>query len=191
MKFNNQPEQDESKPDYFEGPDVPESPAEERRRFKPDDPRYWDRPESQWDHLSFLRKWKFWGFLLAGALAVCFITAVWIRYFRPYARGGVQYGYVEQIEERGLLFKTFEGTLLPYASLMDTTRPYSHDFVFTATDDRVAAALKRASLAHRPVKVEFTRYAGALPWRGESTIIIERVDSVNPLHILPPDRRPQ
>lgn len=88
------------------------------------------------------------------------------------------------------MFKTFEGVLLPYKSLMDTTRVYEGDFVFSTSDANIAATLKEMQFACKPVKVEYSIYHSRMPWRGCSHVIVTRVDSVNERDILPADRRP-
>lgn len=192
MIFNNDSDPRDTKPDFFDGDDLPDTKKERRNRYRTDDPRYWEEEDEhgEWDHLRPLLRWKIWITIAVIVLSAIGATFIYIRYFRPYATGGVQYGYVEDIQEQGLLFKTFEGTLLPYRNLMDTTRPYGHDFVFTAADDKVAAALLKASAANRPVRVEYTRYTATVPWRGDSRLIVTSVSAADPSLILPPDRRP-
>ena len=176
--------------DYFDDPDP--DPDEEKPRkpkqpkYKTDDPRYWER-ESQWDHLKPRRRIRIYLWLTVAAVIVAAIVTVYIRYFSPYIEGATQYGYVEDIRQEGMVFKTFEGLLIPYKELMDTTRIYQRDFAFTAADEHVAAELKRAQLARRPVRVEYKRYFGVLPGRGASQVIITYVDSVDPRRILPPE----
>ena len=99
-------------------------------------------------------------------IVVALGVACWLRYFSPYVEDATQYGYVEHIEKRGTVFKTYEGVLLPYKELHDTTRIYSRDFIFTAADKQVALRLKRAQLDARPVRVTYRQYHATLPWRG-------------------------
>lgn len=176
--------------DYFDDPDPDpqdEKPKKPRQpKYREDDPRYWER-ESKWDHLKPRRRIRFYLWLSLAAVIVGAIVAIYIRYFSPYIDGATQYGYVEGIEHRGMLFKTYEGVLIPYKELMDTTRVYHRDFIFTADNVKIATELKRAMLARRPVRVEYKRYFGTLPWRGSSQIIITHVDSVDPRRILPPE----
>lgn len=189
--FENEDDPRDSRPDYFEGEDLPDTPREKRRRYSDDDPRRWEEGEDpQWDHLRPLRRWRLWAWVGCALLLALVAAALYMRYFRPYAVGGVQYGYVEAIEERGHLFKTYEGTLLPYRNLLDTLRPYQGDFVFTASNVDVAATLRRAQGTCRPVRVEYVQYAATVPWRGDSRFVITRVDSVDARQILPPDRIP-
>ena len=74
---------------------------------------------------------------------------------------------------------------------MDTTRSYGGDFVFTCADGDVAVKLRRMQYANLPVRVVYRRYHAPLPWRGDSRIIVERVDSVDPSRILPPEFTPE
>lgn len=108
----------------------------------------------------------------------------------PIRDDAIQFGYVENIERRGTVFKTFEGVLIPYKELMDTTRIYSRDFIFTAVDEKVATRLKRAQISAEPVRVGYRKYHATLPWRGASKIVVTSVDSVNPDKILPPEFAP-
>lgn len=180
--FDNQ-----EKNDYFDGPDIEETPPEPKKpAYKPDDPAYWDGDESEWEHLTPrnpLRPWL-WG-ILAFTVAIGLFSA-WLWWFSPYEDEATQYGYVEQVEKRGTLFKTFEGVMLPYRELMDTSRTYTRDFVFSVEGRDNYRALRRALRETRPVRVEYKVYHAPLPWRGDSRTVVTRVDSVDPSRILPP-----
>ena len=193
MRINNTTDPKDVKPDYFDGDDIEETKKEQQRRYREDDPRYWEEEDGkgEWDHLRPLFRLKIW--LMAGALAVVALLVgfVYIHWFRPYATGGVQYGYVEDVQKQGSLFRTYEGVMLPYRNLMDTVRTYRGDFVFSAANDKIAAELHKASSACRPVRVEYVRYSATLPWRGDSRYVVTSVSYANPDLILPPDRRPR
>lgn len=184
-------EPDQEKNDFFDGPDIPEPPKEPKKpTYKPDDPAYWEEEESEWEHLkphnrSSLKLWLAGIILLIGLL-----VAGWLRYFSPYVEDAIQYGYVEHLEKRGTVFKTYEGVLLPYKELRDTTRLYSRDFIFTAANWDVTKKLRTAQLDARPVRVEYKKYHATLPWRGASKIVVTAVDSVDPANILPPEFAP-
>lgn len=183
----------EEKNDYFESEELPEEPVKEPKKptYKPDDPAYWDEDESEWEHLKPRRRIAPWLWTAAVLLLLALIGACWVRYFDPYVEDATQFGYVEHIEKRGSIFKTYEGVLIPYKELMDTTRIYSRDFIFTADNESVAARLKRAQLNAMPVRVEYKRYHATVPWRGASKIIVTSVDSVDPKKILPPEFAPK
>ena len=123
-------------------------------------------------------------------LLILFMLEMWLRFLSPYVEDASQVGYVESIERRGTLFKTYEGVLLPYKEQIDTTRVYRRDFIFTAADEQTAVKLKKAMFDARPVRVEYKQYHAILPWRGASKTIVTAVDSVDPSKILPPEFMP-
>lgn len=190
MIFKPSDEEEKDNNDYFDGPDIPEPPEQPKKPiYQPDDPDYWEE-EPEWEHLKPKRKWKLWLWLGSILVIIAFMFAMWLRFFNPYVEDASQVGYVEHIEHRGTIFKTFEGVLLPYKELIDTTRLYRRDFVFTAADEKSAIRLKQAMLDGRPVRVNYKQYHATLPWRGSSKTIVTSVDSVDPSKILPPEYRP-
>lgn len=184
---------DSENEDFFDTVPESDSPKEEIKKptFKPEDPDYWEDEESEWDHLRPNNSGKIRLIVGGCLLLTALIVGCYLRYFSPYITDATQYGYVDHIESRGTFFRTYEGVLLPYKELMDTTRLYRRDFIFSAADDKVASELKRAMIDTRPVRVEYKRYHATLPWRGSSKIIITSVDSVDPHRILPPEYSPR
>ncbi len=186
--------EDNEKNDFFE--DASEEPVRapepKRPEWQPDDPRYWEEPEDEFEHLrpSPGMHWRFWLWVGVGLISIVIVWVVYSRMFNPYVDDATQYGYVESIEKRGEVFKTFEGVVLPYKNLMDTTRSYDGDFVFSTSDPKVAAKLKEMQFANMPVRITYRKYHTAMPWRGASPVIVVKVDSVNERNILPPDRQP-
>lgn len=190
MNFN-----EDDKNDYFDQEYIPEEPKpvkeEKRPVLKPEDPAYWDEPESEFDHLKQTsRSWKLWVWVAVAGVVMGLVIAGWLIYFNPYVENAVTYGYVESIEKRGTAIKTYEGVLLPYKNIMDTTRVYDRDFVFSTVNDTAAVMLRRMQYRNRPVRVEYEVYHAAVPWRGDTKYIVVRVDSVDPRTILPPERQP-
>lgn len=185
--------EENEKDDFFDNENVvEEKPKEEKKPvYKPEDPDYWEEEESDWEHLkprkpNYLPLWIITAIVIIGLIIGC-----WLRFFSPYVEDASQYGYIEHIERRGTIFKTYEGTLIPYKELMDTTRIYSRDFVFSVKDDKTAAALRQAQFDARPVRVEYKKYHATVPWRGSSKIVIVKVDSIDPEKILPPEFAPR
>ena len=187
-------EEDNSNSDYFDGPDLPDKPkkAPKQPEPTPDDPEYWYRDESEWDHLTIggNRK-KLWLWVALAGVVVGLLITLYIILFTPAASEASVCGYVEQIETRGVAFKTFEGVLLPYKELKDTTRVYRQDFLFSVRDPKVAANLRRMQYANQPVRIEYERYRVGLPWRGDTRVLVTSVDSVDPGKILPPEFAPE
>lgn len=189
MIFNpDDPEND--KEDFFDGPDIPEPVRQPKRTaYNPDDPDYWEE-ESEWEHLRPKNKTKIWIWAGGSLLLILLLLWVWLRYVNPYVTDATQVGYVEHIESQGTFFKTYEGVLLPFKELYDTTRVYRRDFIFTADNEKTATRLKQAMLDGRPVRVGYKQYHATVPWRGRSKTIIVSVDSVDPSKILPPEFNP-
>ena len=97
----------QEKDDFFDGPDIPEPVKEPKKpTFKPEDPDYWEE-ESEWEHLKPPRKTRLWLWIGLPVLFLALIAACWLRYFSPYVEEATQYGYVEHIEKRGTVFKTY------------------------------------------------------------------------------------
>lgn len=196
LRFNNNAPEEENEPnDYFSGPDVPDKPRKQKKpALHPDDPEYWKRDEDRWEHLRPRRhrnhRMKLWAVISCIAVIAAGATAFWLRYCHPYVEEAEQYGYVDDVQYRGTVFHTYEGVLLPYRALMDTARVYSHDFIFSCTDIPTGRRLMGYSRTGRPVRVVYKKYHATLPWRGESKIVITKVDSVQAELLLPPERRP-
>ena len=187
-----EPDESKDSKDLFDDDNIEAKKKKEEKKpnYKPDDPAYWDEEESEWEHLKPRRSAPFWLWLVGALFVIGLVIACWFRYFSPYVDDATQFGYVENIEKRGTVFKTYEGTLIPYRELIDTTRVYSRDFIFSVKDNKTAAILKQALYDNKPVRVSYRKYHATLPWRGASKIIVTDADTVNPDKILPPEFAP-
>lgn len=180
--------EDDDREGFYEEfpPEEPKKPKEPK--YTPDDPHYWEGEGSDWEHLvpaSRRSRFMLWGGAGLGLLLILGIAIWW--FGGTYVSDAVQYGYVDHVENRGNVFKTYEGNLLPYKSLHDTTRTYEGDFIFSAPGSigKTIAAFQRSG---RPLRVEYRTYRYALPWRGDSRTVIVRVDTVSPDSIMPASR---
>ncbi|MDE7350032.1 MAG: hypothetical protein K2N25_03115, partial [Muribaculaceae bacterium] len=132
-------------------------------------------------------KWKWQlGAVIAGLILIIW---GWIWFFRPYSDNAVKYGYITEMERRGSLFKTFEGTMIPYKQLGDPDPLYFQPQRFSVMTDSLAAVMKRMMLGCVPVRVEYETYHTPLPWKGEERMVIIKADSADPGKILPPEYR--
>lgn len=193
MHFDLGKDPENDREDYFEyngEPEEEKAPEPKKPALKPDDPAYWEEDESQWEYLKPRRRTAIWLWAGGSLAAALLLVLLWTRFFSPYVEDATQYGYVESIERRGSIFKTFEGVLIPYKELYDTTRLYQRDFLFTAADLETAKQLKRMMVDARPVRVEYKRYHATVPWRGSSKIVVTAVDTADPAKILPPEFTP-
>ena len=186
----------EEKEDFFEKApeDIPKKEKPPKKpRYRSDDPRYYEEEESPWEHLKptpYRRGPIIWISALV-LLCIGVVVVAYILLFTPRVQSAVQYGYVDNVQREGTMFDSYEGVILPYKSLMDTVRPYEGDFIFSAGNAELATTLLRQQRNGRPVRVEYKVYRVALPWRGNSKVIVTAVDSVDPKVILPPDRQPE
>lgn len=190
--FNNR-DDEEDKRDLFDN-DKPEETTQEeekKRHYDREDPEYWEQEESEWDHLKTRTRVPNWVWIAGVVVILGLVAGCWIRFFSPYVEDATQYGYVENIEKRGMIFKTYEGTLIPYKELMDTTRIYNRDFVFSVGNQKAAATMKQALYDSKPVRVSYKKYYATVPWRGASKIVVTDADTVNPSKILPPEFAPK
>ncbi|MCH5225671.1 MAG: hypothetical protein J1D77_06700 [Muribaculaceae bacterium] len=172
-------------------PDDSSLQEEKKPKYKPEDPEYWEQEESEWEHLKPRTRLPLWIWIFCGLIVVGLVVGCWIRFFSPYVEDASQFGYVEQMEKRGMIFKTYEGTLIPYKELMDTTRIYNRDFVFSVADKQTYATLRKALNSAKPVRVAYKKYYATVPWRGASKIVVTSADTVNPEEILPPEFAPK
>lgn len=171
------------KDDFFEKELEEEAPRVKPPRTPdptPDDPNYWENADSDWGQIHPRSQWRIWGWVLAAMAGAGVLIGTYIYLFTPYEREAVQYGFVEKISYRGHLLKTFEGTVIPYREMMDTSRVYDRDFVFSAANEKVATRIKFLEKSGLPVRLEYSVYRVRLPWRGESNIIVTAADSVPP-----------
>lgn len=168
----------------------PKQKKEKKPKYKPEDVEYWEGEESEWDHLKPRIRFPLWGWIAVIAVILGLMIALWIRFFSPFVEDATQFGYVDNIEHRGTIFKTYEGTLIPYKELMDTTRIYNRNFVFSVENDSTAKLIKQALIDAKPVRVTYKQYRATVPWRGASKIIVTDADTVSPEKILPPEFAP-
>ncbi len=189
--FRKKAEAEEDENDYFDSDDEP-APIKKPKtpKLDPEDPDYWIEEEASplEDIIHKPRKtWKWW---LGGAIAfLIMLIFSWVWFLRPYSDNAIQYGYIINMERRGSLIKTFEGTLIPYKELGDPEPLHFKKVSFSVESDSLAAVMKRMMMGCVPVRVEYEMYHTPLPWKGEENVIIVKADSTDPRKILPPEYR--
>lgn len=184
----------EDKEDYFDRPfskEEKKQPEPQKPEYSSTDPEYWEEPEPNWEHLKPRRDKRIPVFILACVAVVCILIVIYIRYFTPYIDYAVQYGYVDDIESKSGLFTTYHGVLIPYKEIHDTTRVYKEDFKFSVRDDHAASILKRLEYKRMPARITYRVYRLALPWNGNSKVVVTSADAVDPNKILPPEYSPE
>lgn len=101
-----------------------------------------------------------------------------IRYYYPYGEG-VKSGQLNFVVHKGVIFKTYEGRLIQ--SGYWSKKPggiQSNEFNFSITDAAIADSLMNAG--GEIVDLHYKEYFGALPWRGYSKYIVDRIIKITP-----------
>ena len=189
--FKRKVDEEDEDNDYFDSDDEPAPKVKKQRtpKLDPEDPDYWIEEESPIRSIIHKadNRWKWWLATAVGVLA--FIIFSWIWFLRPYTDDAVKYGYIKNMERRGSLIKTFEGSMIPYKELGDPDPFYFREVKFSVASDSLAAMMKRMMLGAVPVRIEYEMYHYPLPWKGEEKMIIIKADTADPRKILPPEYR--
>jgi hypothetical protein len=109
---------------------------------------------------------------------VTFIFAFWWKYYFVFGEG-VKSGELNYVVKKGNLFKTYEGKLIQsgFRSKAIGTVQY-YEFQFSVVDDSIANILMNNSGNH--FDLHYKEYKGALPWRGYSSFIVDKIISMKP-----------
>lgn len=189
-------EEEEEDNDYYDSDHEPEPrrrpKAPKTPKLDPEDPDYWISDSDDDSPLSGLmpNPGKPWIWRLIAAIALCLaLAAGWIWLFRPYSDSAVKYGYIRNMERRGSIIKTFEGTMIPYKEIGDPDPLYFQQLHFSVPTDSLATLMKRMMLGCVPIRVEYETYNLPLPWKGESRIVVVKADTADTRKILPPEYR--
>jgi hypothetical protein len=109
---------------------------------------------------------------------VAFIFAFWWKYYFVFGEG-VKSGELNYVVKKGNLFKTYEGKLIQSgfrSKAIGTVQSY--EFQFSVVDDSIANILMNNSGDH--FDLHYKEYKGALPWRGYSSFIVDKIISMKP-----------
>lgn len=110
-------------------------------------------------------------------LLLGFAIFFWVRFYFPFGDDSVKDGYLNKIEHKGYLFKTWEGTLIQGG--LKSTAPgsmQSPTFEFSVANEAIAKQLQMNSGKY--FVLHYKEYFGALPWRGHSKYIVDSVISM-------------
>src|ERR1043166_5956188 len=102
----------------------------------------------------------------------------WWRYLFVFGEG-VKSGQLNYVVKKGNLFKTYEGKLIQAGFRSKTAGSIqSYEFEFSVTNDSIANILMNNSGNH--FDLHYKEYKGALPWRGYSPFIVDKIISMTP-----------
>ncbi|CAN5601477.1 6-phosphogluconate dehydrogenase [soil metagenome] len=101
----------------------------------------------------------------------------WWRFYYPFTDNGSKDGYLNKIEHKGYVFKTWEGTLMQVG--LKSASPgsmQSPTFEFSVTNEGIAKQLQANSGKY--FNLRYKEYFGTLPWRGHSKYIVDSILSM-------------
>lgn len=112
-------------------------------------------------------------------LVLALITFLYFRFYFPFGEG-VKTGQLNYVVYKGVLFKTYEGKLIQsgYWS-SDQGGIQSNEFIFSITDPVIADSLMHSG--GQIVELGYKEYFGALPWRGHSKYVVNRIINITPI----------
>lgn len=130
---------------------------------------------------------------LLGAVSLLllgFMGFMMFAYYASYSEG-VRSGFVIKVSSKGLMFKTREGEMnvQTFGSKKTGESPVSETFVFSVfkNADDVYKDLEAVSLSGERVNLHYQEKYVHLPWRGETTYFVTKVERSNrPTDATPP-----
>jgi len=113
---------------------------------------------------------------IIGALVL--IIVIWWKYYFVFGEG-VKSGELNYVVKKGNIFKTYEGKLIQSGFSSKTPGAIqSYEFEFSVVNDSIAKILMNNS--GNFFDLHYKEYKGALPWRGYSSFIVDKIISMKP-----------
>lgn len=103
------------------------------------------------------------------------------RFYFPFGDDSVKDGYLNKIEHKGYIFKTWEGTLIQGG--LKSASPgamQSPTFEFSVLNRDIAKELQMNSGKY--FVLHYKEYFGTLPWRGHSKYIVDSIISMKDMN---------
>ncbi|MFT4203724.1 MAG: hypothetical protein QM610_07375 [Chitinophagaceae bacterium] len=105
--------------------------------------------------------------------------SIWWNYYYVFGEG-VKSGTLNYLVKKGNVFKTYEGKIIQSGfSAGKTGTLQSYDFEFSVEDDSLANVLMLNSGAF--YELHYKEYKHAIPWRGYSPYIVDRIINSKPV----------
>ena len=100
---------------------------------------------------------------------------IWWRFYFVFGEG-VKSGELNYVVKKGYIFKTWEAKMIQRGNkeLMQ-----SNEFTFSVVNDSIAHILETNS--GKCFDLHYKEYLGAIPWRGNTKFIVDRVDKIKEL----------
>jgi hypothetical protein len=108
-----------------------------------------------------------------------FVAVMLFLYYGSYSEG-VRSGVVIKVSKRGMLFKTWEGqlNLQSFGAVDAQGNAMNEVFSFSVEggQDSLLRALESVSLSGERVNLHYVERYARLPWRGETTYFVTRIE---------------
>ena len=115
--------------------------------------------------------------IFAVIVFVAFLIFFYWRFYFVYAEG-TKAGQLNTFQQKGFLFKTYEGKIIQSGFKANVESNY---FEFSVTNESVAKKLLENS--GKEVELHYKRYFGSLPWRGSESYIVDSIYNVQGANI--------
>lgn len=115
---------------------------------------------------------------VSAVILVALAVFLYVRFWFPYSEG-TDTGELNYFQYKGYVFKTYEGKIIQSGLkrfAADAGGVQSNEFNFSVVDPAIADSLMHCT--GRTVEVHYRRYLGTLPWRGETTFVVDSIWSV-------------
>jgi hypothetical protein len=115
--------------------------------------------------------------IFTAIILVAFVIFFYWRFYFVYAEG-TKAGQLNTFQQKGILFKTYEGKIIQSGFKANVESNY---FEFSVTNESVAKQLLENS--GKEVELHYKRYFGSLPWRGVESYIVDSIYNVQGANI--------
>ncbi len=118
-------------------------------------------------------------FITIASVVIILVLAgfIFFKYYFVFGEG-VKAGELNYMVKKGVVFKTYEGKLIQSgfrssSKIASGTAVQSNEFEFSVEDTAIADTLMLNS--GRNMELHYKEYNGALPWRGFSKYVVDKI----------------
>ena len=116
--------------------------------------------------------------LITITIAAVLAAAAYFRFFFVFGEG-VKSGELNYVVYKGVLFKTYEGKLIQTGIRSKAAGSIqSYEFEFSVENEALARELMLQG--GKTLELHYKEYFGALPWRGFTKFVVDRIITVRP-----------
>jgi len=115
--------------------------------------------------------------IFTAIILVAFMIFFYWRFYFVYAEG-TKAGQLNTFQQKGVLFKTYEGKIIQSGFKANVESNY---FEFSVTSESVAKKLLENS--GKELELHYKRYFGSLPWRGTESYIVDSIYNIQGANI--------